>query len=53
MGSTAERSSDEGTRVHGPGSKSWEDVAKPEIDTDTDAIVRVDTVTICGTDCTS
>jgi threonine dehydrogenase-like Zn-dependent dehydrogenase len=50
MGSTAERSSDEGTRVHGPGSKSWEDVAKPEIDTDTDAIVRVDTVTICGTD---
>jgi alcohol dehydrogenase len=35
---------------HGPGSKSWEDVAKPEIGTDTDAIVRVDTVTICGTD---
>ena len=35
---------------HGPGSKSWEDVAKPEIGADTDAIVRVDTVTICGTD---
>ena len=35
---------------HGPGSKSWENVAKPEIGTDTDAIVRVDTVTICGTD---
>jgi alcohol dehydrogenase len=31
----------------GPGSKSWEDVAKPEIGGDTDAIVRVDTVTIC------
>ena len=29
----------------GPGSKSWEDVPKPEISTDTDAIVRVDTVT--------
>ena len=35
---------------HGPGSKSWEDVPKPEIGTDTDAIVRVDAVTICGTD---
>jgi alcohol dehydrogenase len=31
----------------GPGSESWEDVAKPEIGADTDAIVRVDTVTIC------
>jgi alcohol dehydrogenase len=35
---------------HGPGSKSWEDVGKPEIGADTDAIMRVDTVTICGTD---
>jgi len=35
---------------HGPGSKAWEDVAKPVIIDDTDAIVRVDTVTICGTD---
>jgi alcohol dehydrogenase len=35
---------------HGPGKKSWGDVAKPEIRADTDAIVRVDTVTICGTD---
>ena len=34
----------------GPGSKSWEDVPKPEIGTDTDVIVRVDAVTICGTD---
>jgi alcohol dehydrogenase len=35
---------------HGPGRKAWEEVAKPEIIADTDAIVRVDTTTICGTD---
>ena len=35
---------------HGPGQKAWEDVPKPEIIEDTDAIVRVDAVTICGTD---
>lgn len=35
---------------HGPGQKAWEDVHEPEILFDTDAIVRVDTVTICGTD---
>ncbi|MET0884322.1 MAG: alcohol dehydrogenase catalytic domain-containing protein, partial [Acidimicrobiales bacterium] len=35
---------------HGPGRKAWEDVPKPEIIDDTDAIVRVDAVTICGTD---
>jgi alcohol dehydrogenase len=35
---------------HGPGAKAWEDVPKPVITTDTDAIVRVDTTTICGTD---
>ena len=35
---------------HGPGAKAWEEVAKPEIQADTDAIVRVDAVTICGTD---
>jgi alcohol dehydrogenase len=35
---------------HGPGEKAWEDVADPEIRDDTDAIVRVDTTTICGTD---
>jgi alcohol dehydrogenase len=29
---------------------AWEDVAKPEIINDTDAIVRVDATTICGTD---
>ncbi len=35
---------------HGPGNKAWEEVPKPVIVDDTDAIVRVDSVTICGTD---
>jgi alcohol dehydrogenase len=35
---------------HGPGVKAWEDVPKPEVTADTDAIVRVDSTTICGTD---
>jgi alcohol dehydrogenase len=35
---------------HGPGRKAWEDVPKPFITADTDAIVRVDATTICGTD---
>ena len=35
---------------HGPGQKAWEEVPKPAIIDDTDAIVRVDAVTICGTD---
>jgi alcohol dehydrogenase len=35
---------------HGPGQKAWEEVAKPVIIDDTDAIVRVDATTICGTD---
>jgi alcohol dehydrogenase len=35
---------------HGPGVKAWEEVARPELSADTDAIVRVDTTTICGTD---
>lgn len=35
---------------HGPGNKSWEEVPDPELVDDSDAIVRVDTVTICGTD---
>ena len=35
---------------HGPGQKAWEEVPKPGITADTDAIVRVDAVTICGTD---
>jgi len=35
---------------HGPGAKAWEDVANPGLAADSDAIVRVDTTTICGTD---
>src|ERR1700687_3340145 len=35
---------------HGPGAIAWEEVAKQTITADTDAIVRVDAVTICGTD---
>jgi alcohol dehydrogenase len=35
---------------HGPGKKAWEEVPKPSIQADTDAIVSVDAVTICGTD---
>ncbi len=35
---------------HGPGVKAWEEVPKPELVDPTDAIVRVDAVTICGTD---
>jgi len=35
---------------HGPGDKRWEEVPDPKLTDDTDAIVRIDTVTICGTD---
>ena len=35
---------------HGPGEKSWDEVPDPEIDNDDDAIVQIDSVTICGTD---
>jgi alcohol dehydrogenase len=35
---------------HGPGRKAWEEVPMPVIIDSTDAIVRVDAVTICGTD---
>ena len=35
---------------HGPGHKAWEEVPDPEITDDGDVIVRVDAVTICGTD---
>ena len=35
---------------HGPGVRKWEEVPAPEIRDDSDAIVRVDAVTICGTD---
>lgn len=35
---------------HGPGSKSWDEVPDPKLQADTDAIIRVDVTTICGTD---
>jgi alcohol dehydrogenase len=35
---------------HGPGRSAWEDVADPDVQDPADAIVRVDAVTICGTD---
>lgn len=35
---------------HGPGSKAWEEVADPSLVKPTDALVQVDTTTICGTD---
>ena len=35
---------------HGPGNIAWEQVPDATIDDPTDAIVRVDAVTICGTD---
>jgi len=34
----------------GPASKSWKEVPQPTLQADTDAIVRVDTTTICGSD---
>jgi alcohol dehydrogenase len=35
---------------HGAGKKDWESVPDPELVEQTDAIIRVDAVTICGTD---
>jgi len=35
---------------HGPNDKSWDDVPDPKLIDDTDAIVRVDATTICGSD---
>ncbi|MER5599746.1 zinc-dependent alcohol dehydrogenase family protein [Streptomyces sp. NPDC002265] len=35
---------------HGPGQSAWSDVPDPEVKEPTDAVVRVDTTTICGTD---
>jgi alcohol dehydrogenase len=39
-----------GLVYHGPGERSWDTVADPSIVESTDAVVRVDTATICGTD---
>jgi len=35
---------------HGPGQKAWEQVSDAVLVDDTDAVVRVDATTICGTD---
>src|SRR5437588_628998 len=35
---------------HGPGQRSWDEVPDPKIEEDTDVVVQVDAVTICGTD---
>jgi alcohol dehydrogenase len=35
---------------HGPGQRGWDDVEDPTIVDPTDAVVRIDTSTICGTD---
>jgi alcohol dehydrogenase len=35
---------------HGPGQRSWDTVPDPKILEPTDAIVKIDTTTICGTD---
>jgi alcohol dehydrogenase len=35
---------------HGPGRKAWEEVPRPTLLADTDALVRVDATTICGSD---
>jgi alcohol dehydrogenase len=34
----------------GPGLRSWEEKPDPSIQQPTDAIVRIDSATICGTD---
>ena len=35
---------------HGPGSTGWEEVPEPTVENPDDAVVRIDCVTICGTD---
>jgi alcohol dehydrogenase len=35
---------------HGPGERAWESVPDPVIQAPTDAVVRIDAATICGTD---
>jgi alcohol dehydrogenase len=39
-----------GLVYHGPGDRRWETVPDPTIAEPTDAVVRIDTSTICGTD---
>lgn len=35
---------------HGPNDKAWEEVPEPQVQDPTDAIVKIETTTICGTD---
>ncbi|HEY5024994.1 MAG TPA: zinc-dependent alcohol dehydrogenase family protein [Acidimicrobiales bacterium] len=35
---------------HGPNATSWDEVPEPQLVDETDAVVRVDSTTICGTD---
>ena len=35
---------------HGPGRRAWESVPDPAVQVPTDAVVRIDAATICGTD---
>ena len=35
---------------HGPGVRAWEDKPRPKVESPTDAVVRITTSTICGTD---
>lgn len=35
---------------HGPGKKAWEEVPNPTLQSPTDAIVKMESTTICGTD---
>ena len=35
---------------YGPGQRSWDDVPDARVQAPTDAVIRVDSVTICGTD---
>ena len=35
---------------HGPGQRSWDEVPDPTLRSPTDAVVRIDSSTICGTD---
>ena len=35
---------------HGPGKRAWEQKPRPVIENPTDAVVRITTTTICGTD---
>ena len=39
-----------GLVYHGPGQRAWEEVPERTIQAPTDAIVRIDTSTICDTD---